>query len=444
MAAWGFHSVVARWTGSRLGGFVAACTFLTTPWVLWVWMPMRPVNFVLVYFPWIILLLSRRGWQLGRGIALGVLVVLQSLADPIYVAPAVFAPASIVALWRVLRPHDRADGLRLTATLLLALLVLTPIYVLYRQSLPDTGLGPIGVWSAQPETSDKGAVGALVLAGGVYAQLRPIGVPWIAMLFAVAGLVSFALRTPRERTATLQAWKHVGLWIGVGVLISTPALVVLGEPNRVLRSPLFLLAEWLAPSVVSLMRGAMRLGIGALAGLVLAAGLGFAECERRIAPRVRCGSLVLAAILVGVMYAGWPGRGGPYPIDMAPSADTPVVAALRRSKGPVLELPAGLRGSDSTSHARAMYRSIFYLWRPLLNGYSSYWPEGFPQLMELANQLPDRHALARLRSETGVEMVLVHRFAQNREDWMQMARRDDGPFRFVAADGDSLLFAVRD
>jgi hypothetical protein len=117
-----------------------------------------------------------------------------------------------------------------------------------------------------------------------------------------------------------------------------------------------------------------------------------------------------------------------------------------------------------------MYKSIFH-WRPLVNGYSSYWPERFPARMALARRLPDRAALAALREETGVDLVLVrlgdfglverelcdlfHRAglrkepcpsdpgAVERAPWLELAARggrDD--LRLIARDRDDLLFAV--
>jgi hypothetical protein len=68
-----------------------------------------------------------------------------------------------------------------------------------------------------------------------------------------------------------------------------------------------------------------------------------------------------------------------YPLQDAPVSDTELLRHLRARQGPVLELPSwdpaigkpGLR-----ANAVAMYRATEH-WRPLLNGYSSYWPAGY-------------------------------------------------------------------
>ncbi|TMB12981.1 MAG: hypothetical protein E6J71_23440 [Deltaproteobacteria bacterium] len=145
---------------------------------------------------------------------------------------------------------------------------------------------------------------------------------------------------------------------------------------------------------------------------------------------------------------------------------------LRTPGGPLLELPAmRLSGPalDAPANTRAMYRSIFH-WRPLLNGYGGYWPAGFPELMALARELPDAEALAQLRRETRLELLLVHAgdFGRLERDlcarslgssascrpgvgsaehatWLDFAERGGRPdLRPIARDGDDLLFAVSD
>jgi hypothetical protein len=92
-----------------------------------------------------------------------------------------------------------------------------------------------------------------------------------------------------------------------------------------------------------------------------------------------------------------------------------------------------------------MYRSIFH-WRPLLNGYSSYWPIGFPERMALAQKLPDPEALEALTRETGLAMILVHLRGigpAKRRAWLSAANRGGpGGLRLVARHKDDLLLAV--
>ncbi len=92
-----------------------------------------------------------------------------------------------------------------------------------------------------------------------------------------------------------------------------------------------------------------------------------------------------------------------------------------------------------------MYRSIFH-WRPLLNGYASYWPRGFAERMELALRLPDPEKLAALRRETGLTTILVRtdQLAGGQRAWQRAADGGHPNLELVARDGTELLFEVHD
>jgi hypothetical protein len=85
LTAWALHLVVHAWTGSHAGGLVAGWTFLSTPWVLWKWIPSAPNYAVLQYCPFIVLLAALPGLTVRRFALLLSLVILQGLVT-IYVA----------------------------------------------------------------------------------------------------------------------------------------------------------------------------------------------------------------------------------------------------------------------------------------------------------------------------------------------------------------------
>ena len=107
------------------------------------------------------------------------------------------------------------------------------------------------------------------------------------------------------------------------------------------------------------------------------------------------GSAVVAAISI-CMYAEYAGHGPPgalrrslagtrrrplpsaYPIAPVPALSRPILQVLEHSRGPLLEVPVGRGLPWPPFHAAAMYRSIYHR-RPILNGYSSYWPAGWPE-----------------------------------------------------------------
>jgi hypothetical protein len=195
-----------------------------------------------------------------------------------------------------------------------------------------------------------------------------------------------------------------------------------------------------------------RLGIAGLMGLALLAGLAFAALVGRGMGPVSRWSIAL--LLAAAMLARVPANPfvdarsratllyWPYRLTPAIDGDSPMVAQMRAAGGPVVELPAGL---NPWRHTAAMYRAIFH-GQPLLNGYGSYWPAGWSERMALADRLPDLDALAALRRETLLAMVLVHTggvAADRRARWLQLAEgAPGGAFRLVSRDGAALLFAV--
>jgi hypothetical protein len=93
-----------------------------------------------------------------------------------------------------------------------------------------------------------------------------------------------------------------------------------------------------------------------------------------------------------------------------------------------------------------MYRAIFHR-RPVLNGYSSYWPAGFDERMRLAMRLPSPAAVDALSGVTGLRAVVVRLAdmpARARGRWLALSRAGGNVrLRFVLRDDDNLLFTVR-
>jgi hypothetical protein len=169
-------------------------------------------------------------------------------------------------------------------------------------------------------------------------------------------------------------------------------------------------------------------------GLCVLAGLAFREIQRWALDRwsgrpwSRVAGGALAAVFVLAIF-DQPRRGWGYPPGFVVVERPPIVwrppvyptrqlwgaipyaAELQAGRGPLLEIGAGLFADQPEDRAAgesiAMIRSIPH-WRPLLNGYSSYWPKQYERYMSLARRLPeDADALATLQKETGVEMILV-------------------------------------
>jgi hypothetical protein len=282
------------------------------------------------------------------------------------------------------------------------------------------------------------------------------------LLLVIAIGAAMRLLPRRERTAEERtAWRCGVAWAAAGLVLSLHSTIaVLGWTIRLPWAPLDRLP------VVNLLRDPARIGVGALFGLAILAGVAFAEYMRslervlRIArPAVLRGVVAMAVLVVSMhqwfRFDEWPWA-APYPLAAAGVASSPIMDLLRRPGGPVLELPvdpafARLRGQRRSNalarQAHAMLESIGH-WRPLLNGYGGFYPAGFVERMELAARLPDREALSRLRASTGVELIIVRAVPRSRtamDRWNELARRGGGDgMRFIAEDRGDLLFAVSD
>jgi hypothetical protein len=132
-----------------------------------------------------------------------------------------------------------------------------------------------------------------------------------------------------------------------------------------------------------------------------------------------------------------------YPVWVPPPLDAGLLATIAAQPGPLLELPASTAPGPN---ATAMYHSTLH-WRPILNGYSSYWPAGFVERMALAAKLPEPTALAALRRETGVTGILVHLAQMTPEDrrtWTDLlAGGGNAVLRPLAIAADDALLEVR-
>ena len=223
--------------------------------------------------------------------------------------------------------------------------------------------------------------------------------------------------------------------------------------------PLYQAALRWTPGLFNVVRVPQRYGVATLIGFAMLTGVGFAQCTGELQRRIRRPVLtaLLAAFAAVAMYVERrPQLQIPLPIVSAAPYRSSLLYAVRRTDGPLLELPVvgvpnalpDLRAKFvfAEAHARSMCRSIFH-WRPILNGYSSYWPVGFPERMELATRLPDPDALESLRRLSGLRSILVRLPELSPTDQRTWLRLADGRGRpdlvLVARDQDELLFDVK-
>jgi hypothetical protein len=448
LTAVALHAVVRRWTGSHAAGAVAGAVFLLDPWGVWRFFSWAPSYAMLAGFPVVAWLVARPDLSWRRAAVLAPIVAFQALANLVYMAATVVPPLLVLALARIVRPATRRGGLRLAAALAGALALMAPVYAAYlavRRTSP--ALPEQSMWTAQTDSPALAGVPFAVVGGIPRIATRiPEDLVWRSAptyltITALAVIVAGIAARRRTRAAPAAAWRQAWLWTVMGFVMATPAIAVFGGPA--LRLPWFALLERAAPFVPEVVRDFTRLGLATTIGLALLAGVAMGEFVARRPPAAA--AALAAAVVAGLGIEYRLQRTPAFELAAMPDGSSPVVAALRAGTGPVLELPVGSKGTQAWPHARAMYRSIFH-WRPLLNGYSSYWPAGFPERMALAMRLPDADALDELRRETGLRHVVVdagYLDARARATWRGIADAGTSAgLRLVARDGDLLLFAV--
>jgi hypothetical protein len=466
------HWVVARWTLSALAGGVAAAGFLLTRWVLWTHAPCVPTYALLQYLPLILLVSCEVQSSRRRALLLAALVVLQGLSNA-YLALAVLVPLLLLSGVRLARPAARIAALQSLAAVGIAALVL---FVLYSGHLLLRGANPQLLaqtwWGMRLETK---------LPFGPLSYMTPLGVPLVIPVLAVLGTVA-VLGSIRENEVPRRVWGVLWLWTISSALLSLPPVAWWGAAE--ISVPYLALPHRLG--LYDVIRIPDRFGAGALIALCVLGGLAFAECGARLSRALgRAGRAAtraaLAASVIGLAYleyvhgaeGNWlgairaqgfkvrfPGADRPfdppppflhvrrlppsYPLQRAASLSPPMVALLRGGRGALLEVPVGAEsGGTPALQARAQYRSITHR-RPLVNGYSGYYPREFPARMALARGLPDPLAVARLRLQTGLTSILVHLDElppEERHRWLQaLVGRAD--LALVHRDGNQLLFAL--
>ncbi len=459
LTAWAIHTVLRRWTASSVAGFLGAFAYLTSRWVLWSFLPSAPHYAPLWWFPFLMDAAARAEGRVRDGVRVGVLTALQCLADPVYVAPAVLGPLGLLMAVRLVRRATRASGLALLGGLTLAGALLSPVYLPY-----------LAVRAANPELATQSTWAylrlhpmRLNLPFGLLAESQPISFAPFLVLPIGLGLIAAWRARGELPEAVRRGLAHALLWSSVGLLLSvTPSVTWNG---RIVGLPHAVLWRWFP--LLENLRVQDRVTVAGLIAICLLVGLAYrvlaAEIERVCRGGVMA-AVATAAMVATVVGGTWlqysHGLGLPegmawrplppvYPTRLAIGADTPLLAEIRAGEGPLLELPVTDHSGEFPPrlHAEAMYRSIQH-WLPLLNGYASYWPADFSERMRTADRLPDAAALRTLVRETGLRTILVHCSLLMRQgwcaEWRELATRGgDERLRFVAAEGDDLLFEVR-
>lgn len=270
------------------------------------------------------------------------------------------------------------------------------------------------------------------------------------LTFAAAALVVALALSRRARSAAArmmrapEAWALVLLvaawWLSLG-----PRPTTLGRPLEISAPYAFLFEH--VPGFAGA-RVPARYAMVVAFALAILAGFGLNAIDRR-----RWGPPVLiaaaVAFLAEVNVLPFPVNRVAPPVNLAPlearvypAADAPrVYTAVRQlpRHAVLIEFPFG----DGEYDRRAMYYSTTH-WRPLINGYSGFYPPDYARLTHFLSDLPGRPELARetLR-HAGVTHALVHEAGYLKDEGRRVSSwfRESGAAE-IFRDGSDVLFAL--
>ncbi|MBI4011726.1 MAG: hypothetical protein HY359_05415, partial [Candidatus Rokubacteria bacterium] len=253
----------------------------------------------------------------------------------------------------------------------------------------------------------------VLFLGGIGLQLGPVRVHHRTLWVPVA-LVAGALgvrRLVQRRPAPLAGlgwlrrlgWpRAAGLYIAltaVGVLCSFGPTLRLDEVP--LARPLYWQLYRFVPGFDGL-RVPARFALLAATGLAVLAGYGVAAIGRRCPGTIARHAWVAGLAGLAMLEAA----AIPLPLHDVTAPVGPADRWLAAAPpGPVVVLPLHPE-PDAWGEARRLLGSTAH-WRPLVNGYSGFFPPGYWRTVELLNGFPEAPALARLR-ELGVRHVVVY------------------------------------
>jgi hypothetical protein len=165
-------------------------------------------------------------------------------------------------------------------------------------------------------------------------------------------------------------------------------------------------------SVLHGLRAPARASIFVLLFLGVLAAHGCAVIAVRLTDRAR--AIGAGAVVALLMLEYWV---APLPLIRYDNAAPPLYTWLaRQPAGVVAEFPMPLARKMNLpgEEPRYLYMSTFH-WKPLLNGYSGYYPPQYLRRLASLAAFPDEHSINTLR-EAGVRYVIVHKDAYSADE----------------------------
>ncbi len=431
LTALAMRALVVRWTGDQWAGLVAGALFAFNAHLMTRLPHLQAVHAYAL--PWALLALDRLVTYVRTrdAVWLGLAVLAAALTSGYLLMSVTFALAAALLVqprlwaWRQSGPFLLRIGLAAVITLSVGLIVLWPYVELqtddyFQRPLDGIATNATSPWSYLTTTA---RLHYALWSHHIFQRLSTE-----ALFPGVMALALCAAACARSRDAMLSTRRRMLVAIAaVGFVLS------LGSSTPVY--------EWAFHlPLMSGIRAAGRFGFLVLLAVSALAGLGLARLRPRwtgvwrlAAPIILLGAVTGEAYhgpLPFERYAGVPAIYGPLAADPQPGA----VLELPIFGGPAFHLNAPYVLA-STTH-----------WRPLINGYSGYRPDGYDRMAEIVGAFPADAALDRLRT-LGVRYVVVHGAGYREHDPARFAAivasaAQRPELRLVAVDGDDRLYRV--
>ena len=294
---------------------------------------------------------------------------------------------------------------------------------------------PAAILTSAPESWFLGWTGEAF--GITHENRKPVYELTLYPGLAVAALAVYGLLARNRIPRSSALYALLGLIISVFSL--GPAIPV-GETFVPL--PYYLLYE-LVPGFGNLRVPARMWAIVMLCIAVLA-GLGLRALMQRLGGVKALLALAVISLVTAVEFV--PTLPVDRFIDRGPATIEPAYEYLaENAPGAVVAEVPFASPADAFRETPRMYRSTFGWWR-LVNGYASYFPEGYPETRDALNTLPSPESLAELR-RLGVEYVVVHPDQYAVDDMngeaVLNAVEDEPSLRRVAGDEEAILYRVK-
>lgn len=365
---------------------------------------------------------SRRQWRNAALLALVIAAVAMTSIYTLAFAGLIVAVVIVCATprWRAMARIAAASG----CGLLLALPALWPYVRLSRTGITRP-LEMVAQFSATPAgyLTSLSRLDAAWTARFFRDDLNVLFAGVIALVLAAVGLsMSTRMAGPtRRRAITLVVLAAAGIWLSFG-----PATAA----YRVLY-------DWLTP--LRGLRAAARFGYLYLMSIAIAAGLGVAWIERRLAPGLPRRAWWGAA-LVFVTAEAWSAPVRTVPFKQLP----PIYEVVRTSSSPVLLVEVPFYPPDAIFENGEYMLNAAAHWKPVMNGYSGSTPDTYRRRAESFWFFPRDWAIDSIVGD-GATHVMVHleRFTPDERADIEQSLPHRRDLRLLASDGTGhRLYAV--